>query len=200
MAAANTLLMDSSDDRRSRFEAEAVPYMKAVHAAAFRLSGDLDAAKDLTQETYLRAYRTFDNFEPGTNCKAWLLKIVYTVFVNRYHKDRREPQQVPLDERFHQAVGRGTGTEHVELESARAGLAGASPDVDGALAALPEVFRSTIVLVDIEGLSYEEAASALGVPVGTVRSRLYRARRILYVSLMEFARDRGYLDKRFTNR
>ncbi len=92
----------------------------------------------------------------------------------------------------------GTGTEHVELESTRARLVGASPDVDDALAALPEAFRSTIVLVDIEGLSYEEAASVLDVPVGTVRSRLYRARKTLYVSLLEFARDRGYLDERFT--
>ncbi len=107
-------------------------------------------------------------------------------------------QQVSLDERFHHAVASGTGTEHVELESTRARLVGASPDVDDALAALPEAFRSTIVLVDIEGLSYEEAASVLDVPVGTVRSRLYRARKTLYVSLLEFARDRGYLDERFT--
>lgn len=189
--------MDASDDRRSRFEAAAIPHMKAVHAAAFRLSGDLDAAKDLTQEAYLRAYRTFDNFEPGTNCKAWLLKIVYTVFVNRYHKNRREPRQVPLDDRFYQLVAREAGTKHVEMGSAQSGLRGASPDVDTALAALPEAFRSTMVLVDIEGLSYEEAASVLGVPVGTVRSRLYRARKMLYVSLMDFARDRGYLDQRF---
>jgi RNA polymerase sigma-70 factor (ECF subfamily) len=174
--------------------------MKAVHAAAFRLSGDLDAAKDLTQETYLRAYRTFDNFEPGTNCRAWLLKIVYTVFVNRYHKSRREPQQVPLDERFHQTAALGTEADHVEMASARGGLAGASPDVDGALGALPEAFRSAIVLVDIEGLSYEEAASVLGVPLGTVRSRLYRARKMLYVALMDFARERGYIDQRSKKR
>ncbi len=74
--------------------------MRAVHAAAFRLSVDADVAKDLTQEAYLRAYRTFDNFEQGTNCRAWLLKIVYTVFVNRYHKNRRELNKCPWTSAF----------------------------------------------------------------------------------------------------
>ena len=189
--------MRNASDRRARFEAAALPYMKVVHAAGYRLSLDPDVARDLTQETYLRAYRTFDNFEEGTNCKAWLLKIVYTVFVNRYHKRRREPYQVSLDERFHEVVAKGTGTENVELQSAAVGLSGASPEIDHALAELPEVFRCAVMLVDIEGFSYEEAASVLDIPVGTVRSRLYRARKMLYVALVEFARDRGYVEGRF---
>jgi RNA polymerase sigma-70 factor (ECF subfamily) len=174
--------------------------MKAVHAAAFRFSGDAETAKDLTQEAYLRAFRTYDNFAEGTNCKAWLLRIVYTVFVNRYHKNRRAPQQVPLDEHLPEAVARFTGTEHVEMDRVQTGLTGTSPDVDAALGELPEVFRDAIVLVDIEGLSYDEAALVLDVPVGTVRSRLYRARKMLYVALTDFARDRGYLDERFASR
>src|SRR5688572_18504401 len=85
-------------DKRSRFEAAAVPWMRALYATAVRLTHGADDAGDLVQETYLRAFRTFDSFVPGTNCKAWLFKILYSVFVNRFRKAQREPEGIPIDE------------------------------------------------------------------------------------------------------
>ena len=188
----------SASDKRERFEAATLPFMRVVHAVGYRLCRDPDVARELAQETYLRAYRTFDNFQEGTNCKAWLLKIVYSVFVNRYHKRRREPMQLSLDERFPEAVAKRTGIENVDFDNTASGLSGAGPEIDRALGELPEAFRSAVLLVDVEELTYDEAASVLDCPVGTVRSRLSRARKMLYVALSELARDRGYLEDRFS--
>jgi RNA polymerase sigma-70 factor (ECF subfamily) len=179
--------------KRTRFEATALPYMKAAYNVALRLTRRPDDARDLVQETYLRAYRTFDNFRPGTNCKAWLFTILYSIFVNRYHKQRREPQTVSveeLEEKFHRSL------VAADPEGSR------SPDrppewtdreVESAFDKLPESFRAVVLLVDVEELTYEEAATTLGCPVGTVRSRLSRARKALAVRLEDHARRAGYL-------
>ena len=167
--------------------------MKHVLNSARHLARREEDARDLTQETYLRAYRTFDNFQPGTNCKAWLFTILYSIFVNRYRKQQREPKTIPiedLEERFHRSLqdsGLNTSQE-----------AGAPPrwsdsEITGALGELPESFRTTVLMVDVEELTYEEAARALDCPVGTVRSRLFRARKLLFTSLEGRARRDGYL-------
>lgn len=136
----------------------------------------------MVQETYLRAYRTFDAFRPGTNAKAWLFTILHSILVNRYHKERRAPASVPLDdvdERFlaaREGAAVGAAMPAVTTE-----------DLEEAVRDLPETYRAAVVLVDIEGLTYEEAAAALACPVGTLRSRLSRARRGLFVRL---TRDR----------
>jgi RNA polymerase sigma-70 factor (ECF subfamily) len=178
--------------RREQFEAEAVIHLQAVYNAAYRLIRREDEARDLSQETMLRAYRTFDSFAPGTNARAWLLKILYSIFVNRYHRERREPVRISIDE-----------VEARDAHALAAPDAGAPAmgqrwsdhEVEIALAALPEPFRAAVLLVDVEELTYEEAAAALGCAVGTVRSRLFRARRLLAVALADFARDRGYLSR-----
>lgn len=140
------------------------------------------------QETYLRAYRTFDNFARGSNAKAWLFTILYSVFVNRYRKESRTPQSVSVDEveeRFLAVQSERDWIVPPDLEPP------GGPEVEQALAELPEAFRSAVLLVDVEGLSYEDASAALACPVGTLRSRLARARKLLFLSLYDYARKSG---------
>ena len=179
-------------DRRTEFEATAVPFMRPLYHTALRLIHKPEDASDIVQETFLRAYRTFDNFVPGTNAKAWLFTILYSVFANRYRKERREPESVPLHEiedRFVDKMREGAGPDSA------ARLLDEAPDefVESALRDLPESFRSAVLLVDVEELSYDEAAAALGCPIGTLRSRLFRGRKLLFVRLHEHARKTGYL-------
>jgi RNA polymerase sigma-70 factor (ECF subfamily) len=173
------------EERRRSFEEIALPLLPVVHRFARRLAQDAARAEDLTQETYLRAYRTFGSFRPGTNCKAWLLTILYSIFVNQYRKERREPSSIAikdLEERFHELAS--TANDPVRWSNR---------NVVAALEGLPEESRSVVLLVDVEELTYEEAAAALGCPIGTVRSRLSRARKVLFVSLQEYARRAGYI-------
>src|SRR5919109_1270006 len=182
------------DAKRAQFEATALPFLKALYNAAARLSGTVEDAGDLVQETYLRAYRTFESFVPGTNCKAWLFTILYSVFVNQRKKERRAALSLPtdvLEQRYHEAAA-GTGALPADaappMPDERWG-----PEVDRALRLLPEGLQAAVLLVDVEQLSYEEAATALGWPIGTLRSRLFRARKELFAALQEYAREVGYL-------
>jgi RNA polymerase sigma-70 factor (ECF subfamily) len=183
-----------SADRRARFEATALPYLRALHCAAVHLSHRSEDARDLVQETFLRAYRTFDGFTLGTNCKAWLLTILYSIFVNRYRKAQREPQVVPLEDLEERLEGLmvGSGPEQAHVDWKGGPLPG-GPEVERALASLPEPYRDALLLVDVQELTYEEAAAALSCPVGTVRSRLFRARKLLFVALLDYARRTGYV-------
>ncbi|MGD9904331.1 MAG: sigma-70 family RNA polymerase sigma factor [Vicinamibacterales bacterium] len=174
-----------ADDRRTRFERECVVHLDAVYRAARRFTRDDDAARDLVQDTLVRAYRAFDTFAAGTNGRAWLLSIVYSVFINGYHRQRRRPATVSmeaLEARFADRL----------LAAPDAGLAEAWTDAEvlAALDELPEEFRATVLLVDVDELTYDEAAAALGCAVGTVRSRLHRARRLLAAALDDYARAR----------
>jgi RNA polymerase sigma-70 factor, ECF subfamily len=182
-------------DRRARFEAAALPWMRALYGMAFRLTHGSDEASDLVQETYLRAFRSFESFSPGTNCKAWLFRILYSVFVNRFRKAQREPAGMSIDElekRYQAWVesGGGPGAPTSFTDS----------EVEEALRQLPESFRSAVLLVDVEELSYEEAAAALDCPVGTLRSRLFRARRLLSAALSSYALRNGLLKKPMGNK
>jgi RNA polymerase sigma-70 factor (ECF subfamily) len=181
-----------TETRRAEFEAVAVPLQAALYRLAHRLSPGSDEAADLVQETYLRAYRTFQNFAPGTNARAWLFTILYSVFVNRYRRARREPVPVALEElerRFERFVD---ATEGPELGLVEGWGNAWSPEVEAALRRLPEEFRAPLLLVDVEELSYEEAATALGCPTGTIGSRLHRGRRLLFALLSGFAERAGY--------
>jgi RNA polymerase sigma-70 factor (ECF subfamily) len=182
---------------RARFEAEMVPLMGHVHRLGLRLTRRAEDAADLVQETMLRAYRGFHGFVPGTNRRAWLLKIAYSAFVDRWHQNRREPALLADDElehRFEEAVGK-EDSDQMLAAVADGGGWGTGAEVDGALRQLPEPFRSAVVLVDVEDLTYEEAATVLGCPVGTLRSRLFRGRKQLFVLLETYARDRGLLKR-----
>ncbi len=178
---------------RAQFEAIALPFTKPLYNTAMHLTHRAEDASDLVQETYLRAYRTFHNFTPGTNCKAWLFTILYSVFVNRYRKEQREPESVSLDEleeKFREFLVAGEWDPQRAVDLREVGA-----EVDQALNRLPEAFRSAVLLVDVEELSYEEAAAILNCPVGTVRSRLFRARKLLFLELQQYAQKKGYVQK-----
>jgi len=179
----------------ARFEAAALPFMGALYNKALHLTRRPEDAGDMVQETYLRAYRTFSSFKEGTNCKAWLFTILYSIFVDKYRKEQREPDTVSIDEleeTFHRTLAER------DWETNFAALAGSEldwkgPEVNDALAKLPKDFRSAVLLVDVEGFTYEEAAAALDCPVGTLRSRLFRARRMLFLELHNYARRMGFI-------
>jgi len=171
---------DPRDHRRSRFESETLPWMRPLHGFAVRLTRNPEDASDLVQESYLRAFRTFDNFVPGTNAKAWLFRILFSIFANDQRKRRR--QRVVAVEELEPHFDR------VAVETWRNGRGAAravenAAALEEALACLPEEYRAVVLLVDVEGLTYGEAAEALQCPVGTVRSRLSRARRSLFAVL-----------------
>jgi RNA polymerase sigma-70 factor, ECF subfamily len=180
--------------KRELFEATAIPFMRALHNTALRLTHDAHDAADLVQETFLRAYRTFANFAPGSNCKAWLFTILYSIFINQYRQAKRRPRiesVEELEERFHHFV-QAPGDPASDITTVEGWGWRWSPEVERALRELPEQFRAPLLLVDIEGLSYEEAASVLGCPVGTVGSRLHRGRMSLFALLQEYAHQAGY--------
>jgi RNA polymerase sigma-70 factor, ECF subfamily len=181
-------------DRRKRFEEEALPHLDALYSMAMRLSRNSDDAGDLLQETILRAYRFFHQFEAGTNCRAWMLTILFNNFRNGYRKSSREQP----------AVSEGEFERKLETESLRVDPAGSNPEamlsgqgmegeVETALAGLPAEFREAILLVDVEELSYQEVSGVLDIPIGTVKSRVSRGRAILRESLASFAKERGLL-------
>jgi RNA polymerase sigma-70 factor (ECF subfamily) len=183
---------DPRSERRRAFEAEALPHLPRVYAAARRFGRAGTEAEDLVQETFLRAYRTFDNFERGTNARAWLLTILHSIAANR--RRRHSPEAWPDDELERRAAASAeVDWEAPQLAAATAGKWGAGETVGSALDRLPEGFRAAVLLVDLEGLTYEEAATALDCPIGTVRSRLARARRRLAAELADYARKLGLL-------
>jgi RNA polymerase sigma-70 factor (ECF subfamily) len=181
----------------ARFEAAALPFIGALYNKALHLTRRPEDARDMVQETYLRAFRTFSSFKEGTNCKAWLFTILYSIFINKYRQEQRQPHTVSIDEleeRFHRTLAdRDWETNFAAL--ARPKLDWQEPEVNHALAKLPEDFRSAVLLVDVEGFTYEEAASVLDCPVGTLRSRLFRARRLLFLELNDYALRMGFLRK-----
>jgi RNA polymerase sigma-70 factor, ECF subfamily len=184
---------DEASGKRAQFETIAVPLMSALYNVALRLVWSPDDAADVLQETYLRAYRTFDNFRPGTNARAWLFTILYSVVINRQKKVQREAGFISVDEleeRFSRYLDASI------QPSLRADPSAAdidSPEVDSALQMLPDVFRVAVLLVDVQEFTYEEAAAIVGCPVGTLRSRLFRGRRLLFAALQDYARQAGYL-------
>lgn len=178
-----------------RFEAEAIPHMDALYNFALKMTGDTDNADDLVQETYLKAFRFFDKFESGTNCKAWLFRIMRNTFINAYRKNSKEPDKLDYEEveaYYENVKASSTDSSHLEKEMFDNLL---DDDVSEAIASLPEDFRTVIILCDIEGFSYEEIADFVDVPVGTVRSRLHRGRKMLFTKLYDYAENKGYLSK-----
>jgi RNA polymerase sigma-70 factor, ECF subfamily len=174
---------------RVRFEEEALELADQVYQVARRLVGSREEAEDLMQETYARAFRSWRSFEPGTNLRAWLLRILTNLNIDRARARQRRPQTEPLEEGdyfLYNRLAESTGDSQPEEEERV--IARLSQDnVVSALAELPHDFRDTLVLVDIGGFSYAEAAQILDIPVGTVMSRLHRGRRILKRQLAEEA-------------
>jgi RNA polymerase sigma-70 factor, ECF subfamily len=183
--------MQPSQSKVEEFEATALPWLDAVFDTALRLTrGDTATAEDVTQETFLRAFSKWSTFQPGTNCRAWLLRIAYTVFVDDYRRRQREHLGVadPLGDEEHPPHEPADDAPGPEEEALRH-LDGAA--LQQALDELPDPYRDTFILVEIRELSCQEAADVMGVRRGTVLSRLYRARGKLRAALQPTLRPVG---------
>jgi RNA polymerase sigma-70 factor (ECF subfamily) len=185
-------LSRSEIERQIDFKNEAMIHIDALYNYAVRMTGDPEDANDLVQETYLKAYRFFDSFEKGTNCKAWLFRILKNSYINRYRKESKEPDKVDYDEikEFYHTVKHSSLDSNDMQEKWYGELL--DDEVSRALDSLPEDFREVVQLCDIEGFTYEEIANMVDCPIGTVRSRLHRGRKILREKLLEYARYHGY--------
>jgi RNA polymerase sigma-70 factor, ECF subfamily len=177
---------------KRRFEVEALPLLPGMQAAARHLTHNASDAEDLVQETYLRAYRGFARFQPGTNLRAWLHRILLNTFINDHRKRRRLPELALGAGSDHRSRSWRT-VEHDPAPSAEDLVLASLPDeaVQAALASLPEQFRLAVLLADVQGCSYKEIAALAGVPIGTVMSRLHRGRRALSKQLGQPAKERS---------
>ncbi|MCG3120177.1 MAG: ECF RNA polymerase sigma factor SigR [bacterium] len=187
----------SPEERRQEFEALAFPHMDSLYSTALRLTRRPLDAEDLVQDVYLRAYRFFDKFEPGTNFKAWIFKILTNTFINRYRKQVREPQQTEFEKvEFFYSEAEGERDDKYETRYEEKNYADLFGDeVSAALARLSYDFRAVVILCDIEGFSYKEISEIIEVPMGTVMSRLSRARQHLQKYLREYAQREGIIKK-----
>ncbi len=178
------------------FTSGQLPYRDQLYKTALRMTRSVEESEDLLQETFLKAFHHYDRFEDGTNLKAWLFRIMKNTYINSYRKRKLQPLHLEFDE-LHE------GFESTLLDQGH--VAGTSPENDllnglldaevrGALLGLPHDYKMAVLLVDIHGLSYQETADVLAVPVGTVMSRLYRGRKKLERSLLSFGRRFNYLD------
>lgn len=179
---------NSIEDIKKEFEELALPYMDSFYSAALRMTRDETEAEDLLQDAYLRAYRFFDKFEKGTNFRAWLFKIIRNVYINKYRKELKFPQMMDVSDA--EAIGSLSETDTPESQIFDKLL---DDDITKALDILPEDFRITLIMSDLEGLSYKEIAEILECPIGTVMSRLHRGRKLLRKNLTEYAKNNGYL-------
>ena len=184
-----------TEERESFFEREVMQHLDALYRTALRMTRNPQDAEDLVQETMLRAFRFLDRFEPGTNLRAWLFKILTNTYINRYRKASSEPRVDSLDDSEElslyryldsEAASRGGSVEAQVLDRF------AEQDIKTAIEALPPQYRITVLLADVEGFSYNDIAEITNVKKGTVMSRLFRGRRLLQKALVDQARSAGF--------
>jgi RNA polymerase sigma-70 factor (ECF subfamily) len=180
-------------DNRALFEEQALPYLDQLYAAGLRMTRNPADAQDLVQETFVKAYSAFGQFQQGTNLKAWLYRILTNTFINTYRKKQRDPYSGTIDELEDWQLGGAESATSTSTRSAEAEAIDHLPDtaVKDALQSIPEDFRLAVYLADVEGFSYQEIADIMKTPVGTVMSRLHRGRRLLRDKLTDYAKERG---------
>jgi RNA polymerase sigma-70 factor (ECF subfamily) len=187
----------SPDELRALFEEQALPYMDQLYAAAMRMTRNPADAADLVQETFIKAFAAFKQYQQGTNLKAWLYRIQTNTFINTYRKKQRDPYQGTIDDLEDWQLGGAESATSMSARSAEAEAIDHLPDsaVKDALQAIPEDFRLAVYFADVEGFSYQEIADIMKTPVGTVMSRLHRGRRLLRNLLADYARGRGVVSE-----
>jgi RNA polymerase sigma-70 factor (ECF subfamily) len=180
---------ESRERLRDLFEEQALPFMDQLYAAAMRMTRNPADAADLVQETFVKAFAAFGQFQQGTNLKAWLYRILTNTFINSYRKNQRNPYQGTIDELEDGQLGGAVSATSTITRSAEAEAIDHLPDsaVKDALQSIPEDFRLAVYFADVEGFSYQEIADIMKTPVGTVMSRLHRGRRLLRELLAEYA-------------
>ncbi len=178
---------------QATFVEDTEPFMASLYSTAVRLSGNRTDAEDLVQETYLRAFRSYDKFEAGTNLRAWLFRILTNAHINRYRARQRRPEETDMDDVEDLYLYRRIRDEARISMSAEDQLMQyfSEAEVFSAVEALPDAYRMAVLLADVEGFSYKEIAEILEIPVGTVMSRLHRGRKMLEKALYDFAVSRG---------
>ncbi len=182
----------SQEEKNTIFDGEFMPHIDSMYNFAYRLTFDEDDAKDLVQDTYLKAYRFINSFEQGTNAKAWLFRILKNSFINEYRKKSKQPIKVDYQEvetYYNSDDVDYQSTSDLRAESVKDML---GDEISNALNSLAVDFRTVIILCDLEGFTYEEMAKILDIPIGTVRSRLHRARNLLKDKLRGYAQNMGY--------
>ena len=194
--------MMEENSRRKEFEETAMEHIESLYNMALRLVFNKEEAEDLVQETYLKAYRFFDSFQKGTNIKAWLYKILKNTFINKYRKEIATPGEILYEdlEAINSGLAYKQETNSTELadtlESKYADFSGLlEDDVKQALDSLPAEYREAILLSDVEELSYQDIAEIANVPIGTIKSRLNRGRKLLQKKLFEYAKDKGFIKR-----
>jgi len=184
---------DELAERRRLFQDQALPFMDQLYGAAMRMTKNPADAADLVQETFVKAFAAFSQFEQGTNLKAWLYRILTNTFINVYRKKQRDPYQGTIDDLEDWQLGGAESATSTTTRSAEAEAIDRMPAsaVKDALQSIPEDFRLAVYFADVEGFAYQEIADIMKTPVGTVMSRLHRGRRLLRELLADYARERG---------
>ena len=180
--------------KRKGFEAEALPHMEALYRTALRMTKNENDAEDLVQEAFVKAYRFWDRFEPGSNCRAWLFKIMTNIFINEYRSKSRSPVAVNVDEIDDNFLyGQLASDETAANPEQQLFNKIFDDDVKKAIEDLPDDFRLVVVLSFLEGFSYQEIADIMDLQLGTVKSRLHRGRKLLQKALFDYAVKNGFI-------
>jgi RNA polymerase sigma-70 factor (ECF subfamily) len=184
----------AEEEKRRSFETQMLPHIDALYRTAYSMTKNAGDADDLVQDTYLRAFQFFDQFQGGTNSRAWLFRIMTNLYINTYRKRMREPERVSYDEmedfflynRLVNSPGGASGNDSPETEVVQRVQIEA---IREAIAQLPEEYRATLVLADLNEFSYQEVSDMLQIPLGTVRSRLSRGRRLVQKALWSYSEN-----------
>ena len=184
-------------ERKREFEEVALPYLNALFNLALNLTRNRKDAEDLVQEAYLRAYRFFDSYKPGTQIKAWLFRILRNTFINRYRAARVRPEEVHFDKvelAYERMIDEQFLRKNAPISPEQLVMDGVLDDeIQQAMAGLAEEYRAVVVMALVEEMSYKEISSALAIPLGTVMSRLHRGRKLLQATLADYAVRRGII-------
>lgn len=183
----------ASDDLKTRFNDEAMPLLDQLYGGALRMTRNPQDAEDLVQETYLKAYKNFGSFTPGTNLKAWLYRIMTNTYINSYRKKQRRPIETSAEDVTDRQLYTTSSHDSTGLQSAEVEALKNLPDaqIAEAMNSLSDDYRMVVYYADVEGLAYKEIAEVMDIPLGTVMSRLHRGRKQLRELLKDVANEQG---------